>query len=467
MKAKRILCMVFFVCLGLKAGEVEWKGLYRVEGVYITGSELQGSRIKSYGLHHLSLFPKIIFSDGLQVQGRVEVLNNNTYPNSLLGDVLGASSSGGTNTNDTATLLQTQNMGTVAISEMYLTFIQEFGAFLVGRVPLQFGLGITHNAGLGDFDHWLDTRDLIGYRIVAGNFYFLPMLGKAHEGTLGGKDDVTDYMVQIQYENPETDLEMGVFYQDRSAPVDGVDFPSSLVNNTEVKRPFRSQTVNLYVAKKTSHSKIGFEGSYLTGRAGLEHKLTGNEVKLSGHAVVWEGEWFFEGSKWSIGGRAGSVSGDDPNTEESYEGYFLDRNYDIAFLLFNHPFGADNLIGSQYVGGGPDSGTGASAIINKPDVEAVTNVSFFVSPYINYQWKEQWRLNLALATGQLSRVSGDMKKDLGYEVDFGIHYQPREKFVWSTQLGFFFPGEAFKGTSAQNYDIKNAFGLTTKAAIRF
>src|SRR5690242_11780231 len=76
-------------CQAGYAGDFEWSGIYRIEGVHIKNSELDGGKDLDYGLHHLSLRPKIVAGDGITINGQFELFTNSAYPNSQLGQTFG------------------------------------------------------------------------------------------------------------------------------------------------------------------------------------------------------------------------------------------------------------------------------------------------------------------------------------------------------------------------------------------
>src|SRR5690606_19678836 len=151
-----------FVCGGpAYAGDLEWSGVYRIEGYHVKDSNLDSGKEKNYGLHHLILRPKIVAADGLMIYSQLDIFNSAdaAYHNSQMGQVWGSGIGTGapTNSRDSNSLAENQEAETIEVTQLYLTYIQEFGQLLVGRAPLHFGLGITHNAGRGLFDHWYDT----------------------------------------------------------------------------------------------------------------------------------------------------------------------------------------------------------------------------------------------------------------------------------------------------------------------
>ncbi len=202
MKSLRLSILAFLVLplAAAQAGDLDWSGVYRIEGNIFDNAQVGtgDKKRKEYGIHHLILRPKIVGADGLYINSQLEVFNSNAGATGAWGNQLGAVFGNGINDNGTAitagnsgtsnTLSESQDPEQIVVSQFYLTFVQEFGSFIAGRAPVQFGLGMTHNAGRGLFDHYADTRDLVGYKVVLGNFFILPMIGKVNEGGIGGYD---------------------------------------------------------------------------------------------------------------------------------------------------------------------------------------------------------------------------------------------------------------------------------------
>lgn len=473
-----MIYITLFLASKSHAGDFQWSGLYRIEGYSIKNSSLDSAgKEKAFGLQHLILRPRIEAADGITIRSRFDIFNGfNSFPSNQLGAIWGS----GVGTSPTSpegsnVMSQAQKPDTLQVTELYLTLHQEFGALVAGRVPLQFGLGMVHNSGQGAFDHWLDNRDLVGYKIVMGNLSVLPMYGKVSEGAAGNvdlekNDDVTDIMVQFQYENVDTGVEMGLFYQGRTA-TSGNDIPekgSEFIVGGPGARKSRMSTRNfsLYGLKDSKQWRYGFEASWQEGDLGV---LTAQdqEVKLTGYGLAIEVQYKPEASplQWAL--KSGLATGDDPNTQDSYEGFIFDRNYDVAFLMFNHTLGQKNFFRTEMIGTQNTDTTTTSH--NQPDIEAISNVYYF-APSMTYKWSDQWNLQMVFATGWLQSeplVGTDMDNSLGYELDLAFSFLPNERVTWVNQVGLFFPGAAFKGGSANNFDTDFAYGFVSKAAIRF
>lgn len=469
---------LFFISDGF--ADIEWSGVYRIEANAIHNSDL-GSKKRDldYGLHHLVLRPKIVAGDGLTIFGQFDVLNSAAYPNSQMGQVWGSgvntaaqSPSADTTGPGSNVVSKTQKAETIEVSQLYLTYNHEFGQLIAGRAPLHFGLGMTHNAGRGLFDHWYDTRDMVGYKFIVGNLYFLPMVGRVNEGALNRSDDLTDYMIQMQYENPENDIEMGIFYQmrkggdqasDAPTPATGTAGPlggAAAVNSGEID----ARTVSVYALKDTERWRAGLEASFQSGETGVLVAPGGEKVTYDGFGIAAEFEYRPEGSRWKWGLKAGDATGDDPKTDGKFEGFIFNRNYDVAFLMFNHPLGSADFLRTGLVTGNTRDASGS---VNTSDVEAISNV-LYVSPTVKYAFSDRWSLDNTITTGWLGTnplTTGSVSKDLGYEWDISVNFQPRKGVMWVNQAGLLFPGSAWEGDGL--YDSSFSFGFTTKAAISF
>jgi hypothetical protein len=455
------------------AADITWGGLYRAEGIQIQNPELSGANSeKSYILHHLVLTPKIVAADGVTVFGRFDLFNNATYGvNQQFGEFIGSGPRGSnpasstTNAGDSNVLSRSGKSGDLAITSLYMSWVQEFGQFVVGRAPVQFGLGIAENAGNGMFDHYLDTRDMVAYKMVLGNLYFMPRYAKVNEGALGSEDDVNEYTMHMQYDNPETDLSLGVLYSLRLGTFGGNDVPTTGGNiggaSPTHADSFKSTMISLFSSQKVSDLTIAIEADMLSGDAGLKTS-TGSGVSLNSYAIAGELTYAPKDSKtkWML--KTGVASGDDPGTDDVYEGFIFSRNYDVAMLMFNHPLGQTDFFRTGLV-----RNTTVKAK-DQPDTEAISNAIYF-APSFQQQWKENLSWGGTLVYGLLNKnpiPNSGASTSLGFETDLNITYKPYERLTWVTEAGFLFPGDAWKGGSS-NFETKFGYGITTKAAIAF
>lgn len=480
--------VVCFVSTLAWAADIEWSGLYRVEGVSRYKPDLaNGDRGIDYGLQHLILRPKIVASDGFTIRSQFDVFNNSSYPGTHIGQFWGSSVRQPTTNPNTVTTADGSNVyathgtgGTIEVSQLYLTWDHEFGSLIVGRAPLQFGLGMTYSAGMGLFDHYYDTLDMVGYKLVFGNIFIMPMVGKSSGGQPDRNDDVRDYLVQAQYDAPDSDVELGVMYHLRNTNDQGSDGPvidasgqSIFGDNNATYTSANIQTINVYALKDTPTLRLGAEFSFQNGQSGIQLQ-DGTRVTLGGFGIATELEWRPQDSNWKWGVKAGYATGDDPSTNGTYEGYLFNRNYDVAFLLFNHQLGQFDVFRTRLIGGGGGQPAYASASpneINGPDVDTISNV-LYLAPYTIWNLSDRWNMKGVLATGFLNvdpttgSAIGTGAKDVGYEFDYSVNFTPRKGIAWLNEVGMLVPGSAFKGGS-NNFGTGFTFGVQTRAAISF
>ncbi len=451
------LLALTLVALTAAGADLNWKGRYNLEGVLIKGAPLTGKTERSYMQHHLILEPKIVASDGVNIYGRFDILNND-YSDSLGykgGEFFGkVGTAKGTST-------ETEAPETFEATLVYLAWIHEFGSFIGGRFPMEFGLGLTKNAGTGAFDHYLDSMDGIGYKIVMGNLYFLPMYGKYREGVLNDEDEIYQYFFQLQYENADTELEMGLMYDARVATRGGNDSVGGMYDPTSagtIVGDFHSDIVGIYAQKHWGTLRLGFEANFHTGETGIEN-TDGDQIKINSFGMALELASEPENSAFHWSFMAGYMTGDDPETEDLYEGFLADRNYDIAMLMFNHPIGNVDATGSSsaYL----NTASGLTKRHELPDVDYLTN-AYYLAPEVRWVVSEDWSLYSKLIWANLvvSQDTDDDDVNLGTEVDLGTQFKPHKNLTWGIDVGLLFPGTL--------YEDKNfAYGIQTRAAISF
>ncbi|HRK07104.1 MAG TPA: hypothetical protein PLZ57_04995 [Pseudobdellovibrionaceae bacterium] len=449
------------------AADLQWGGLYRFEGVRVNNAELDGKNTdKAYMLHHLVMKPKIVAADGVTIFGRFDLLNNSTVGmNNQVGEFIGKGVGTGTPTNagNSNVISRQQESGGLAVTQMYMSWAQEFGQLIVGRAPLHFGLGTSYNSGAEAFDHYFTTLDMVSYKVIAGNFFIMPILGKVNEGSLNREDDVNDYILHFQYDNPETDLSMGLMYAVRVGTGNDIPVNNSYYGGTGSTRvgDYKHNLISLFSSQRLGASTVGVEAQILSGDTGVR-TTSGTDVKLNAFAVAAEVDWKPETGPWSADVKLGFVSGDDPGSQDTHEGFVFSQNYRVGTLMFQHPLGRADFFRTGMV---RDTTTAASTHVND---EAVSNV-LYLAPTVHYRQSDTWSYFGRVLTARLNKdpiQNSNTNSDLGYELDFGMEWRPFDRLQWVTEIGALLPGEAWKGgTSA--FDNKVVYGIQTKAAIHF
>lgn len=446
-----------------KAMSVNWSGLYRAELVEVDSTSLDSPKLrKSYLLNYLQLNPKIYAADGVNVVAQIDMLPNANakYADAQMGQSWGAGVNSGTSTNasDSNVMTNSKRGTTPLVKQLYLNINQEFGSLLLGRAPLHFGLGIAHNAGNGEFDHYAEVQDLVAYKFIVDNVYFMPIIAKVYDGSLQQGSEATDQTFVVQYDNAETGSSIGVYQQRRSSQVTVNDAPTAALGGASITEGFSFQNINVYFGKLIGDYSFKLEAGFLSGSTGVID--ANNEmIKMNSYGLAMEFEKTNKESKyWKL--KLGVASGDDPNTKD-FEGYAFHRNYDVGFLLFNHRLGQLDLLRTSLWGS--STATGQSL-----DDEFLSNTLYLAPQYVtDYSERVKLRHTLVWASMlQQPNLAGDVQKNLGLEYDFEVIYQANERVKWINELGLLAPGDAFRG-GALDYGNNFSYGFTSKAAISF
>lgn len=478
-----LAAFILLTGISSSATSIDWTGSYRFEYTEIDKTLLESGRgRKAYLLSHLNLSPKIIAADGFNIIGNFEILSNSRYPNSQVGQQFGSGANSGDSTtgsmagNESNNNSQTQSASSIQVRELYLNINQEYGQIIVGRAPLQFGLGMAYSSGHGAFDHWGDIQDMMAYKFIVGNLSMTPMIGKPFDYNPAQGQDVTDTGLQIDYYNPETESGIGVFYRTRTSSLASND--AANVFDTSVNSAYTSTTAsggwstnhtNLFLTRGWDSFKFRMEAGFDSGSIGV--KANGSDINLGGYGIALELEFPKTDWKWLV--KTGIASGDNPTTE-NFEGYQMDRNYDVAFMLFNHPLGGYDLLTSNSKRQRKTNCVTVPCPIYSNetalDEESISNAIYF-SPRFTISMGDKWGWRNTLTYAQLQTnpsrtANNDVSKDLGFEWDTALIYQPHERLQWINELGLLSPGSAFKdGTN--NRESAFTYGFQSKAAITF
>ncbi|MBY0314198.1 MAG: hypothetical protein K2Q26_01675 [Bdellovibrionales bacterium] len=461
------LVSIFIFSTAAFAGDIEWNGTYRMEGFKLDNAELNNlDRNTQYALHHLVLRPKITAYDGVTIHGRFDVLNNNSYLNSSVGQFFGSGLTPPTPAaadplQGSNTLSNQQRAELITVNELYLSYVHDFGLLTVGRAPLHFGLGMSYNAGTGAFDHWFDNRDMASYKFfLTGNVSFTPIIAKMAENNIAYGDDVDETMLKVEYENPETELILGILYLIRKSGSHGNDTNPGAVGGAALGGQFNAKYANLFFQRWIGNSfKFGLEAGMQEGETGINNGAAA--VELDGFGLALELDYIPKEGNFHAGLKAGVATGDDPETTNVYEGYIFNRNYDVAMIMFNHPVGGYDIFRTSSIR------STTLPVSEQVDTEALSNVIYF-APYFKYKWSDKFDSQLGLTYASLNSdpLNVEVDKAVGFEVDVTLTYKPYDGIQWVNRVGVFAPGSAFEGGTNQ-FETKTIYGLETKAAITF
>ncbi|MEK2646762.1 alginate export family protein [Bdellovibrio sp. BCCA] len=440
------------------AMSLDWNGGYRFEWTEVDRPSLATpTQRKAYGLNYLYLSPKIIAADGVNIISRFDVLNSSAYPNSQVGEIWGM------NTNTNPGNAENQGSTDIKVSQLYLNVNQEYGALIVGRAPFEFGLGMTYSAGKGAFDHWYDTRDMVAYKVVIGDWFIMPVLSRKQSSGFGQGGTITTQGFQLQYESEENKSLIGVYQENVKGVKEVLGYDANQIaafGGDGVNSSLNMQRTNFVLGRGFDSFGFKLEAGFQSGETGVTKGT--QDVSVNGYGIAAELYIPRAESKWDWKLKLGMATGDDPSSTD-FGGYAFNRNYDAGMLLFNHRLGQRDFLNTDVY-----KNTTTLNVGNSADDESISN-AMYIAPSVGYAWNDRVDVRNTLVYGQLLNTvknSVDSAKDLGLEWDIEVIYKPSERIQWVNQVGLLFPGEAWKNG---NDGLGNGFtfGFASKAAISF
>lgn len=432
----------------------------------------------------------------LRVRPKV-VVNDNVYLKSewWLGDpVFGLFGSAYPSTFDRRQYYSNQSRGSVISAQRFWgEFVSDFGTAQIGRIPLDWGLGLVWNAGDDIWSRYQSTGD--GVRLVSkfGAFTLAPgfvvySTGNAIGGTCVfdvatgrcipgiGSGGVVDYSLMLKYENMEEDLEGGVNFVKRLSgagqdPASGILGPQGAVNGMNYN------VWDIYARKKLGKLNLAAELPVTSGATG--------GVNYSTVAVAAEVNYQFN-ETWEVNFKGGSAPGQSNNTVQNfgdkYKAFFFNPNYKIGTVLFNYQLA--NFAG--YPGGNTD---------NNPNAPAQGQLSPWDNPIANATYitaggmlrTDKWRFNTGVLYARAPEVAqtgqyfyntwqrrqvlatGNQDHNLGFEWDLGAGFQWDENTIFRLDGGILFPGSFFKFSNVPGVDngVSPVFAATARVGVNF
>ncbi len=474
---KSYVVIVMLSLLGLShagaSAVLDLEGQYSLEGFFIRNALLNNSSSKFYFLHQLRLKPEIKVTDGLSVHGRLDLLTNPWTYNFKYkaGSVMGMNEISSS---------QFQNsffQPGLDITNLYFSWNNAFIKLMGGRMPLHFGLGLLFDEGEDSLDHFADYIDGIGVEFKIGNLEIHPVFGLLSENLSGGVN-AYEILLQLQYELVDSGLLFSLMYDTRIATQSGRQlsygplvpepsrdlyfprdrpssptFPFPDTVNTGVER-WSSQTIGTYVKKDFSFGSISLEADFIfSSTVGLRADNNSDQaLEFSGYGIVAEIA-SHPSASWNWGLKTGYLSGDDPNTNQRYEGFIASRNYNVGMLMFNHAIGYQDTTGGSYRVYNQNAQQSSNENVTNfyredlPDVEYLTN-ALFIAPSLKKSLFKNGYLTSNVVWARLVQNSIWAEgTNLGFEVDLGFLYESSRYLALGIEGGLLFPGAGFVGES--------------------
>ncbi|MBI2712487.1 MAG: hypothetical protein HYX41_06495 [Bdellovibrio sp.] len=460
-------------------------------GYYVPGS---GSQDASFQSVFLRVRPKIIVNDNIYIKSEW-----------WLGDPIYSIFGGGLPYgSDQRQYFSFQSRGSaISAQRVWGEFLTDIGTFQVGRVPLNWGLGLVWNNGDGLFSRYMSTGDAIRWIAKFGAFSFVPSVivnsaGNTISGACtvtggtcipgAGQGGVVDYSIALKYENIEDEMEVGVnvirrFGAANQDPNGGVLTPpqtnttGSALGTVAVPNAggINYTVFDFFVKKKFREFSIGAEAPLATGSAG-----TGYSAFAVGGEVDWRPSdiWDFHLKSGYAPGQPNSSSG----TISTYNAFYFHPNYHIGTIMFNYQL-------ANFAGGQTLNNPGMSASnLKSPYFNPIVNAAYFslgteIRPWDKWTFRPgviyAYAPNAAAAgsfffnywTQQMvNNASGvDQGNSLGWEVDLGVTFQWDEHFQFNIDTGIFMPGSfyAFSNVPGTPNQQSAVFAASARVGVSF
>lgn len=496
-----------FLSFHAHALELDWSGQLRTEGHFLfnysqdTNLTPDVSRLNSGGYYIPgSGDPNANFQTLFMRLKPSLIVNDNVYLYSefwISDPIYGFFGSASPWTVDQRQFNSTFSRGSAITAQRFWTeIVTDLGTLKVGRVPLNWGLGLVWNSGAGLWDRYMSTGDAFGIRSKVGSFTLTPQLIKYSMGnsvsgactinpatgtctTAIGTSNIGDLSIALEYENLDDEAKVGANFIRRftdSAQDPNVGFFG--VNGTTSQASAAIYNIfDLYAKKKMGKFTVAGEVPITTGDvSGAAYNTFAIAAELG----------YQPNSAWEFnlkGGRApgtGNVSGATfPTSGVNYNAFYFHQNYKIAMIMFNYAF--QNFRGPNAA--------------NNPALSAASLKSPFDSQIVNANYgaltarhhSDRWNFYSTLAVATAVSVAGtsgfnfnywdhryyaygggSQGNFMGWEMDYGAALKWDDHFEMGLDLGFYFPGNffAFSNTATDNRQGM-VFGSLLRAGMTF
>ncbi|NDF13903.1 hypothetical protein EB061_01080 [bacterium] len=447
---------------------MDWQGRFQVETNTLFGYSHDQVIGKGYNIPHRSDSPANFQNLFLSLKPRV-LVNDNV---SLFSDLWFNSPDAGffgsnTTAGGTYSINRTGN-GTVSARAFYAEVATDFGTFRVGRMPLQFGLGLIWNSSApGNKSRLPSYGDGMSLTTKLGAFKVTPAFVKYQQARLTtaspavalADSGITDYALNLSYQNEDEQMDAGLQFMRRLAgPSAGVVDP--FATNVATTVGYAYNVWDLYAKKKSGMMTYAAEIPLATGLVSSQSYST---VAGAINARADLNDF------WNLKLNMGAASGQGGNSPNKLTAFYFHPDYRPGLILFN--YNLRNL----------SNGTGSA--YDNP----ITNARFFSlsAGYARGKFSHEWLALYAFAdqaatggtnpffntwNGQYEQgiAGAGQGKALGFEFDYSLGYDWDESTRFGADLGLFFPGSyyAFSNSAVQNTQ-KTVFATNLGMTVKF
>lgn len=360
----------------------------------------------------------------------------------------------------------TINNDTISLTRLYTELYSDTATYVVGRMPMHWGLGAVFNEGKGATTRHASIEDGIMAKFVIGSFNISPFWTKINStGSVSSQSDMTAFGAELLYDNTEQDMSFGVLLSKRKIEADNTTVSANVENTGSLNLAASAVTiVDLFFEKSFGKFKIAAEVPIIEGDFGRLYSSNSGTVSYKASAIMAEASYTLS-NRWKFGLWAGTIDGHDGGTG-SYKALFLNPNYQIANLMFRYNLDAvadtNQSIFDSYMTNTKYVRLDASYTTNK----WIWNAAFIyaVANEVATNGKSFYKHE----TNTIHTASANQEKDLGYEIDLGFDYNWNSNILIEGDLGYHFVGSYYEFTnSATKQATTNSLLASLKLSLNF
>jgi len=490
-----LICSVF--ASSAHALDLDWHGQFRTEtnwiygyshGQYLTTPLNQldqgyfipsnGNSPASFQNLFLRLTPRVIVNDNISIYSNIWF---GTPDRGIFGgDQPSVSTVNQTNTGNAM----------VSASTLYSEVATDFGTLTVGRMPLNWGLGVVWNTTTDGFDRLPSTADGIRMETKLGAFKFAPAMYKYRSGsnyggaavgttpnitTVAGDSGASDYSLALTYNNDDEQMDLGLLFIRRLAGMQAsVINPFSIMpagttpgGYTPGTSGYAYNVWDFYLKKKSGIVTVTAEVPIVTGLvANNPYSAVAGAVKVD---TALDDHWKLRVNAGLAPGQGTIPAAGTPAS--SYTAFNFHPDYRPGLLMFNYNY------------------RNFSDKSLSPYNDPVSNAEF-ISLGFDYnaaKWTHGMKWLYAVASkvadatvggAYYNNMDGYYKannagavaqaKGLGSEIDYSLGYDWDESLKLGLTMGLYFPGNFYLFNNSATPNVtKTVFGSGLNLLVKF
>ncbi len=411
------------------AAEVLWQGSYRSRALAYESLSLSRDHDQNEGLsamwdHRLRVNPTITMSSRVAVNFQLDMIPLTTwamdpavYDDPVTGDTVPVAYADGVlpHTDEQDGGSYAQNIQTVrAWADIYT----DYGRLKFGRMPLEWGAGLILNPGMSHDSEFGDTSDRIQFTTRVGPVYVMAAYDLALEGFVNETDDMHIANAAVIYRT-ET-LAAGFLNRYRFQPSESLHIYTGDIWGKAELGPVVFET-EWAATFGTGNLDDGVDDVSIVAFGGMVQALGTFQVpELTGEVLA--------------GLQVGWASGDEDPTDSQIRAFQMDRDFNIALLMFEEPMPILQATVPNSANEGRDT---AAVRIG----EGVTNAQW-VKPWVGYKIMDPLVVRVAYIGARAHKEDPDLTDARGYghEFDLSLHWTPYEHFRVDAVVGAYKPG---------------------------